>query len=196
MSYFKSQLEQSGRVVRASCQLFNKYLFSRDRMVPLDIQPSKGLSHPPDAEVVLTSGKVLKYEIKREARSRETGNVFFEKAGLEKVMECGGTHLLMWIDWNESYIDIEIKSLLDWLSKKNWYYHENAGDAKKCSYRKCNPGWAIPVALLIKECHLMDCHISNPANEYDKKILAGFKKYFWTDEDPTYKIISDRIVNK
>lgn len=193
MSHFNSQLEQSNRVVRASCKLFNKYLFSDERMIICEDIPTKEINHPPDAIVNLTSGKILKYEIKREARSRQTGNVFFEKIGLEDVVKCGGTHLLMWIDWNESYIDVEIKSLLEWLSKKNWYYHENAGDAKKLSYKKCNPGWAIPVRMLIAEAHKLDCHISNPENEYDRKILAGFKKYFWTDEDPTYKVISEMI---
>tara|TARA_R110000868_G_scaffold30713_1_gene113298 strand:+ start:281 stop:847 length:567 start_codon:yes stop_codon:yes gene_type:complete len=184
MSYFKSQLPQSNRVVDCTVALLEKYLSCKcERALE---EPSTSNPHPVDMWNKTKSGTTYGYEIKREGRSRQTGNVFFEANGLSAAKACGAQFLWMWIDGAQTYIDVDLGILITWLQTQDKYYKANAGDAKRFGYSKANPGWAIPIKVLFEQGPLKHMNIGDK----DGKICKGFGKYFWHEGDETWAAVS------
>lgn len=184
MSFFKKQLPQSNRVIACTIALMKAYF--KVHCTANDQEPTKEDPHPVDMYQHTGSGKIINYEVKREGRSRQTGNVFLELNGLSAAHACGAERLFMWIDYSQNYIDVDLGDLITWLQTQDRYYKGNAGDAKKFGYNKANPGWAIPVRVLLEETPKLDKTVGDP----DGKFCKGFGKYFWHEEDETWAAVS------
>jgi hypothetical protein len=87
-----------------------------------DQEPTAKDPHPVDMYQHTGSGKIINYEIKREGRSRQTGNVFLELNGLSAAHTCGAQRLFMWIDYSQNYIDVDLGDLITWLQTQSAYY--------------------------------------------------------------------------
>ena len=187
MSHFKKQLPQSNRVIACTIALMKKYYSVT--CVANDEEPSAHNPHPVDMFQHTSSGRIINYEVKREGRSRQTGNVFLEANGLTAAHACGAERLFMWIDRTGNYIDVDLGDLITWLQTQTAYYKANAGDAKKFGYSKANPGWAIPVSVLFECTPKLDKTVGDPNSPFCK----GFAKYFWCEGDETWDAVSKMI---
>jgi len=187
MSYFKTQLPSSVRVVEYTVRALEKYYSVK--AIRCEEEPSRENPHPVDMVQHTGSGRIINYEVKREGRSRQTGNVFFEMNGLSAAKACGAERLFMWIDGALTYIDVDLGDLITWLQTQDIYYKANAGDAKKLGYSKANPGWAIPIKVLFECTPKMDKTIGDK----DHPFVRSFGKNFWREGDDVWDAVGRMI---
>lgn len=151
--YFKSCLAQSNKVVRETVNGINDYCTEWSATATDDVEPSADNLHPPDMLMTKrNSATTYKVEVKRDARSRDTGNIFFEARAISEAVQNGCERMLFWIDGLGSYLWIDLPTLHIWLQNQSIYHKANAGDGKVYG-GKVNNGWAIPIKNFVNgEC--------------------------------------------
>lgn len=151
--YFKSCLAQSNKVVRETTNAINDYCSEWSAKATDDVEPTAGCLHPPD--MIMTkrnSATIHKVEVKRDARSRDTGNIFFEARAISEAVHDGCDRMFFWIDGLGSYLWCDLPKLHTWLQNQSIYHKANAGDGKVYG-GKVNNGWAIPIRNFVRgEC--------------------------------------------
>ena len=151
--HFKSCLAQSNKVVRQTANGINDYCSEWIAEATDNVVPSAGNLHPPDMIMTKRNGaKIIKTEIKRDARSRDTGNIFFEARAISEAIHNGCEGMFFWIDGLGTYLWINLPTLHIWLQNQSIYHKANAGDGKVYG-GKVNNGWAIPIKNFVNgEC--------------------------------------------
>lgn len=181
------ELENSERVTQYTAELIKKYCSLN--CIKNDVKPKYKGDHPVDMFLHTRSGKIINYEVKRDGRSRETANVFFELKALSEAHACGAERLLMWVDRTETYLDVDLAELLSWLPTQQRYYVTNAGDAVTHEHKKKNPGWAIPVGPLFDK----NSKLSRRPDGKGSDFCKDFGKQFWNNGDSIYNYMSMKI---
>lgn len=149
-SLFRQDLVSSQIVVAKTASYINSQDAGWRATATDHIKPTPSNPHPADMEVTRGTSTIT-FEIKRDSKSLQTGNVFFEYKALSEIVAGGVDRVLYWIDSLDTYVVFHSKELMDWLGecKQMRYYKGNAGDAKKFGYKISNPGWAIPASILV-----------------------------------------------
>lgn len=202
-SHFLSCLSESEKLVASTIQYINEncsnWIASKN-----EAKPSKDNKHPSD--MFLKQGdEVIEVELKRDAKSRATKNVFFEQTALQEAIQCGSNVLWFWIDEIKGFICFDMKSLYKELMNQHAYtrYIVNAGDGRNYNTTKLNPGWVVPVKILtgvnivgdegfeirntiIKADHIYKINRS----PIDRKISEAFVKEYLTSQDSSYSHIT------
>jgi len=147
--HFKSCLAQSNRVVQETVNGINDYCSEWKAIATDDVTPTAGLLHPPDMVMTKVNSAVKHTtEVKRDARSRDTGNIFFEARAISEAVHDGCDRMFFWIDGLGSYLWIDLQPFHTWLQTQHYYHKANAGDGKVYG-GKVNNGWAIPIKKFV-----------------------------------------------
>lgn len=147
--HFKTCLQGSKMVVRQTCNGVNDYCGEWIATATDDVIPTADMLHPPDMLMTKReSGRTYKVEVKRDARSRDTGNIFFETRAISEAVHDGCERMWFWIDGLGSYLFIDLPQLQIWLQNQHYYHKANAGDGKVYG-GKVNSGWAIPIKKFV-----------------------------------------------
>lgn len=151
--YFKTCLAQSNKVVRETCNSINDYCAEWSAVATDDVVPTANNLHPPDMIMTKRNSAIThKVEVKRDARSRDTGNIFFEARAISEAVADGCDRMFFWVDGLGSYLWCDLEKLHIWLQNQSIYHKANAGDGKVFG-GKVNNGWAIPIKKFVdREC--------------------------------------------
>lgn len=151
--HFKACLDGSRKVVQETCNGINDYCAEWIAKATDDVVPTSDNLHPPDMIMIKRdSGKSYNIEVKRDARSRDTGNIFFETKAISEAVQFGSVKMFFWIDGLGSFLWCDTEKLFTWLQNQHHFYKANAGDGKVYGGKQ-NSGWAIPIHLFVRgEC--------------------------------------------
>lgn len=190
--HFSDCLTGSRKVVEQTCNGINDYCSEWIAEATDDVVPTAGNLHPPDmAMIKRDSGKRYNIEVKRDARSRDTGNIFFETKAISEAVQYGSVKMFFWIDGLGSFLLCNTDELLTWLQNQHHFYKSNAGDGKVYG-GKANPGWAIPINVFVRgECPAVQVGPIAPLWCEVRKMWINKKYYPRMNDGDWNKLVED-----
>jgi hypothetical protein len=191
--HFKVCLDGSRKVVEQTCNGINDYCMRWIANQTDGVVPTPENLHPPDMVITeqVEDGMAYNVEVKRDARSRDTGNIFFETKAISEAIQFGSTIMFFWIDGLGSYLFCDTEKLFTWLQNQHQFYKANAGDGKVYGGKQ-NSGWAIPINVFVKgECPAVQVGPIAPLFCEVRKMWIN-KKYYPRMNDAAWnKLVED-----